>query len=193
MTQHSTVRISPDQDILQFTADYIAENYLQPTGRNSADFSNLVVLLPHTGVTQQFNDILYQLTESRFSAIIPPWSGTLREWIDRFTLNAHPDYEFIDEHARKLLFIEALQQHPALFKEENKWQVTHALLELFDELSLNQIDIIENSDQWRETLELAYGIDDRTIEYEHLNFESKIVYTLWHAWRQQLALSLIHI
>lgn len=185
MTPSSIVHVPPDQNILQFTADLIIEQHLDLDDR-AADLSHVSVLLPHSGLADPFMEVLFRLTESKFTALIPPWSGTLQEWTKRFTLSAQPDREYIDEHARRLLFIEALQQHPSLFKEENKWQVTQALLELFDELSLSQVDAFESADSLQRLLGRAYGIDDQDIGIEHLNFESKIVYTLWQAWRHQL-------
>jgi ATP-dependent helicase/nuclease subunit B len=168
------------QNILQYTADYLIETFAD----DAPDFSEFIVLLPHAQVTQAFNKTLCETVNDELPAIIPPWSGTLKAWAEKFSHNEHDDYSLINSYARQLLFIEALQQYPTLFKEENKWQVTQALLSLFDELSLNQINIFSSSEKWNEQLQQAYGLND---QHQHLLNESKLVHTLWFAWQQQLS------
>ena len=184
MPQPSAVTVPAFQNILHYTARFILEKFPERQG----DFSDLYVFLPATSsrVVQQFNTILCHSIKQDSPAIIPPWAGTLKSWAKQFCNNQHPDYTIVGEHSRQLLFIEALQQYPELFKEENQWQVTQALLSLFDELSLNQIDIFSSADEWQQRLEDAYGIEKQQSNFQHLHNESKIVYTLWHAWQQQL-------
>ena len=120
MTQQpAIIEIPAFQNILQYTAEHIFKNFADQT----PDFSNLFVLLPHAQTTAQFRAALFKSLNPDLSAIIPPWSGTLKSWAGQFSHNQNPDYEIIGEHSRQLLFIEALQQHPDLFKEENQWQV----------------------------------------------------------------------
>ena len=180
MTQPSIIEVPAYQNILQYTADFIFETFAD----DAPDFSNLYVLLPHAQITPQFNTTLCYSTNPELPAIIPPWAGTLKSWAKQFSHNDHNDYSIISEYARQLLFVEALQQYPDLFKEENKWQVTQALLSLFDELSLNQVDIFTSPEDWHEQLQQAYGLSK---QHQHLINESKLVHTLWFAWREQLA------
>jgi len=177
----SIIEVPADSNILRYTAEFIFKQFAEL----GPDYSDLFVLLPHSQVTQQFNEALCLTLSAQQAAIIPPWSGTLKNWAQQFSRNHHADFQIVSEHARKLLFIEALQQHPDLFKEENKWQVTQSLLQLFDELSLNQKDLFASAEDWQNRLQQAYGIEDH--DFEHLLFESKLVYTLWHAWQQQLS------
>ncbi|GMR01614.1 MAG: hypothetical protein BMS9Abin19_1020 [Gammaproteobacteria bacterium] len=180
MAQISTIEVPAHRNILQYTAEFIFEKFSDEL----PDLSNLFVLLPHSQVTQQFNESLSLNLAPESPAIIPPWAGTLRSWTQQYSSNHYADFQVINEHARQLLFIEALQQHPGLFKEENKWQVTQALLNFFDELSLNQKNIFTSAESWQHQLKQAYGNEDQ--DFEHLQHESKLVYTLWHAWQQQL-------
>jgi len=180
VTSSSIIEVPAYQNILQNTANFIFDTF----GNQHADFSELIVLLPHSKVTQQFNEALCRSLTAEHPAIIPPWAGTLKAWTKYFVANEHPDYPIINQHSRQLLFIEALQQHPDLFKEENQWQVTQALLSLFDELTLNQKNIFSSPEQWQLRLQQAYGIDT---QHQHLLSESNLVYTLWHAWQQQLS------
>ncbi len=189
MTQSSTTVVQPDQNILQFAAEFIINKF---SGNNysvqAPDFSKLFVLLPHAQVIQPFNEALCRSLGPNLPAIIPPWADTLKAWTKDFVCIPQPaindSWQIISEQTRQLLFIEALQQHPDLFKEENQWQVTQALLSLFDELSLNQQDIFSSPEQLQQQLQQAYGIED---QHEHLLYESKLVYTLWHAWQKQLS------
>ncbi|HHJ36205.1 MAG TPA: hypothetical protein ENJ87_10615, partial [Gammaproteobacteria bacterium] len=174
------IEVPAHRNILQYTAEHI----LNTSGDASPDFSDLSVLLPHSHASEQFNLALSRSLDSSTSAIIPPWSGTLKSWVKQFVDNEHPDHQIISEQSRQLLFIEALQLHPGLFKEENKWQVTQALLGLFDELSLNQQNLFASEEEWQLQLQQAYGIEH---PHEHLLYESKLVHTLWHAWKKQLS------
>ncbi len=183
MTQRFIIEVPAFQNILQYTADFIFEKFTA----QAPDFSDIFVFLPHSQVTQQFNTILCHSTGPGLPAIIPPWAGTLKAWTKQFSCNEHVDYPVISEYSRQLLFVEALQLHPELFKEENQWQVTQALLSLFDELSLNQLNFFTSPEDWQQQLQQAYGIrKQHQPEFQHLLNESKLVYTLWHAWQQQL-------
>ena len=174
------IEVPAFQNILQYTTSYILDNF----SNHAPDYSNLYVLLPHSQVTQQFNETLCRSLTPELPAIIPPWTGTLKAWSQQFVANKHPENQIIGEYSRQLLFIEAIQQHPDLFKEENKWQVTQALFSLFDELSLNQKNIFTSPEKWQQQLQRAYGIEQ---QHQHLLNESNLVYTLWHAWQQQLS------
>ncbi len=194
MSRANVIEIPAGQNILQYTVDFIFKKYgQQSTEPNTAihapDFSNLFILLPHAQVAQQFNETLCHSLDTDNSVIIPPWSGTLRTWCKQFSHNHHPEYQLIGEHARQLLFVEALQQHPDLFKEENQWQITQTLLKLFDELNLNQASLLGTAEDLQQQLMQAYGAED---EFQHLLYESKLVYTLWHAWQQQLDASSLY-
>ncbi len=183
MNSSPVIEVPAHKNILRYSAEFIIEQF----GEQLPDFSNLYVLLPHAQTTQQFNQALYRQLDSNVAAIIPPWSGTLRSWANVFSDNEHPDHPIISEQARQLLFIEALQQHPDLFKEENKWQVTQALLKFFDDLSLNQNNLFTSAEEWDSKLHQAYGIEKKNFQFESLQHESKLVYTLWHAWQEQLS------
>lgn len=188
MTTQSTIKVPPYENILQLSAELIfkncTSNSLDITLSDEAlNLSSHFVLLPSSQAVEQFIPTLYASLPANISAIIPPWSGTLKNWAKSFITNPKPDNQIITNHARQLLFIEALQQHSALFKEENQWQVAQALLDLFDDLHLNQQHLFTSAEEWQDQLQQAYGLDDKN---QHLLYESKLVYTLWHAWQQQL-------
>ena len=191
---HPYIQVPAYRNILQYTTEFIFKKFSDgsldsasslsrsATDLSSLDLSSLFILLPSSQAVEQFNPTLYNAIPANTSAIIPPWSGTLKNWATTFATNPKPG-EIIGNHARQLLFIEALQQHPTLFKEENQWQVAQALLDLFDDLNLNQKQLFNSAEEWQEQLQHAYGLEE---QHEHLLYESKLVFTLWHAWQQQL-------
>ena len=192
MSTQPIIDVPIDDNILQSTAEFVFKHCIDSGTNHSPDItlssealnlSSYFVLLPSPQAVEQFIPALYASIPTKISAIIPPWSGTLKNWAKNFTVNPEPNNQIITNHARQLLFIEALQRHPALFKEENQWQVAQALLDLFDDLSLNQQQLFTSAEEWQDQLQQAYGLDDKN---QHLLHESKLVHTLWHAWQQQL-------
>jgi ATP-dependent helicase/nuclease subunit B len=183
--------LEPNDSILKLAAAYT----LQQFADQLPDLSQLVILLPGSDTAYQFDLSLGQALNAP-QAIIPPWTGTLRQWFQQHVPPVHPEYALINDYARQCLFVDALQDYPDLFKEQNQWQVTQSLLSLFNELSLSQCKIFEQKSRLDDVLHQAYGLAPDTESnsspesspgtYEHLNQESKLVYTLWHAWRQQL-------
>jgi ATP-dependent helicase/nuclease subunit B len=169
----------------------IASLLLQQYSDQLPDLSGLVVLLSGADAAHQFDlDLGHALADNQ--AIVPPWTGTLSGWVEQFILPEHPDYPIINEYARQCLFVDALQDYPGLFKEQNQWQVTQSLLSLFDELSLSQCTIMSDQHRFEQTLQQAYtasSVGNDPVSLEHMNMESKLVYTLWHAWQKQLELN----
>jgi ATP-dependent helicase/nuclease subunit B len=148
------------------------------------NLNSIAVFLPNNSASQNFRaQLLSQLPASCNHAVIPPWTGTLNEWINEFIQLPESSLTVISEQTRRLMMIEALQQYPSLFKQENKWQVTLALLKLFDELNLHNATVSKSADDWLDSVQRAYGIDH---QHEHLQQEASLVHTLWHAWHDQL-------
>ena len=188
MPTQPTIVVPVYENILQSTAEFVFKYCTNGSpdtdlSDEALNLSSCFILLPSSQAVEQFIPALYASIPAEISAIIPPWSGTLKNWAKSFIVNPEPDNQIITNHARQLLFIEALQQHSELFKEENQWQVSQALLDLFDDLQLNQQQLFTSAEEWQEQLQQAYGLEDKN---QHLLYESKLVYTLWHAWQQQL-------
>jgi len=146
--------------------------------------NSVAIFLPNSGAAQDIRqELLQQIKNTRYNAIIPPWIGTLKEWISENIHLADSSRSVISEQARSLMFIEALKQHPSLFNDENKWQVSLSLLKLFDELNLHHASICKSGDEWLNTVQQAYDIEHA---HPQLQQEAHLVHTLWHAWHQQL-------
>jgi ATP-dependent helicase/nuclease subunit B len=174
------LRIAPSDPLIVRSAERI----LQDQAEALPNLSQIVVLLPSEGASSDLRSaLLQQLEIQNISALIPPWCGTLPAWLAQ---QHRPSGHLLSEHSRRLLFIEALEQHSRLFREENKWQVTIALLTLFDELNLEQIQLAADISDWENALQLSYGLQT---PHPHLQQEAALVHTLWHAWHQQLEAS----
>ena len=148
------------------------------------DLSGLCIITPHQNLSGYCRSRLLNRLPAGQTAVMPPYIGTLRQWVsDTITLPGE-DVSVLSEQARRLLLVEALSEHPGHFKQENKWQVGGALLRLFDELTLNQVDALDQSrDQWQQTLATAYACGSANA---HLQQEAELVQDLWRAWQQQL-------
>lgn len=183
MAPESFIEVPASENILHFTADFTLNNFAELV----PDLSSICVILPHTRACKQFQHALLQSLTDAQPAIIPPWCGTLGDWVQQFTDSAFPERDIVSQASRQLLFIDALQQYPDLFREDNQWQVATALLSLFDDLNLSQHNFFQSQEELSAHLKTNYGItDEHAIDLEHLNLESKLVFTLWQAWKLQL-------
>lgn len=151
------------------------------------DLSSICIFTPTRNLSPHFRKCILDRLPASQSAVIPPFIGTLRHWVSDNIPLPDPAINILSDQARQLLFVEALAENPALFKDENKWQVSTALLRLFDELALSEVNALEQtSDAWIATLGEAYDCEHSN---PHLQHEAALVYTLWHAWQQQLKAS----
>lgn len=180
MTLSADILLAEYEDIVERTVQHLLETHQEKL----PDLSSVCIFTPTRNLSSPFRKCILHRLPQPWTAVIPPYVGTLRQWIDDNILLPDADVNLLSGQARQLLFVEALAQHPALFKEENKWQVSTAMLGLFDELALNEISVLElTTDDWMKTLEQAYGCANPNT---HLQQEARLIYTLWHAWQQQL-------
>ena len=153
------------------------------------DLSRLTVFVPGSQLPTRFRRcLLDQLQAAGHGAVIPPWLGTFEQWINENIPLPDAGRTVITEQARCLLFIDALNEHPGLFSGGNQWQLTRALLSLFDELALNDVSTVEASSvEWQQCIASAYrSSEQETLSHRHLQKEAEIVHTLWRAWREEL-------
>lgn len=177
MPLSADIRIAPGENLIVRGVEQLLQNHAEQL----PDLSHIVVLLPGPSACPEFRqELLHQLKQRNHHSVIPPTTDTLQHWVEHH----YPARgQRLSEHSRRLLFVEALEQHSQLFREENKWQVTTALLKLFDELNLQQIQLDTTIDDWEKTVQLSYGLHTSHL---HLHQEAALVHTLWHAWHQQL-------
>lgn len=163
--------------------DNAVGSLLETFGSSLPDLQAIAVFLPENSLGIDFRQQLLGKLPRNKKAVLPPWTGTLRDWVHQCTLADDTRYTTISNHTRQIMLIDALEQYPALFKKENKWQVALALLKLFDEINLTQTSILESPEDWLRCVQQAYKINS---PHAQLQQEATIIHTLWHAWNTQL-------
>ncbi len=162
-------------------SQFIAEKF----SSQLPDLSQLVILVPAPDLIYTLRDtLLDELKQQQHHAFIGGEIYPLKKWVEQHINLNGEDVSFINNHCRQLIILQALQQYPAQFKDENLWLVAASLMQLFDELTTHHLHIDElNEREWLEKIQQLYGVDS---DSEHLTGEARLIYTLWQAWKQQL-------
>ena len=143
----------------------------------------VVVLLPDMEAAAQLRRLLLQqAAELGFSALLGPRITTLNGWLNE--LPSPPGHEVVNDYQRVLILVEALREHRTLFGDGNLWALADSLLKLFDELTLNQVNLPDDLSQFTARVASGYGLEGN--HPSTLDREARLVHTLWHAWHQQL-------
>ncbi len=183
MSLSADILVADHEDIVKQTT----LSLLQTQQDKLPDLSSVCIITPHQNLSTHCRQCLLDELPRKHTAVIPPFVGTLKHWISENIDLPDTDINILSDQARQLLFVEALAENPGLFKQENKWQVSAALLRLFDELALSELSVLDqNQEDWQSTLGKAYECDASN---QHLQQEAVLVQTLWQAWQQQLAAS----
>lgn len=150
------------------------------------DLTNLHILAPTPDLSYSLRNVLLShLQQQQVPAYIGATISPLKKWVETNIPLTNSDQHLINNHSRLLLILDALKQYPAHFQHENLWQVSSALLQLFDELNQQHISLKDlEADEWAEKLQSLYGLENIN---QHLNTEARLIYTLWQAWQTQLA------
>ena len=165
----------------QVISQYICESFQQQL----PDLSNLVIFVPAPDLIYTFRkSLLSELSANNKNAFIGAEITPIKKWIEQNIQLSDKNKFFINNHNRQLIILQALQDYPAHFKDENLWQVSASLLQFFDELTLNNLNLLNvDENEWIEKVQTLYGIQNKP---EHLSSEASLIYTLWNAWQQQL-------
>ena len=178
MSLKNTVTLVPyGEDILAVTARRIMAN-----AGALPDLTRTVVLLPDLQFAPRLRRLLLQQANIHgYGALLGPLINTPEQWL----CAQHSVEQQIPGCARReLILVEVLKQHPAVFEGSNPWQISTCLVSLFDELTLNRIDIPDDLPGFTARLQAAYGIEDHLPE--PLGMEARMVHQLWKAWHIQL-------
>lgn len=166
-------------DLLTAAARVILERW----SGHLPDLSRLSVILPQPLAAADLRRRLLQaLPADGPAALLGPRLLTLSDYLDERLTSPRPVWS---REAGLLALVEALRGHEALFGEEDTWRLAEHLLELFQELTLNRVELPPAAADFRQRLGHAYRIAGRTPQA--LEREADIVYRLWRAWHEQLA------
>ena len=178
MSQQAIQLIPYGQDPLQI----LARRLLRDHQHKLPNLSDVTVILAEAQAAPLLRSWLLELSDTKgFTALLGPRIVTLRDWIRPYFPS---DIQVCDPQAQLLILVEALSQHPALLKAANPWALAADLISLFDELTLNHIDLPDDLQDFMHQLQTAYGLHDSGITA--LGQEARLVHTLWHAWHDQL-------
>jgi ATP-dependent helicase/nuclease subunit B len=143
----------------------------------------VIVLLPDLAAAVRLRALLlHQAAALGVAALLGPRITTLRGW-----LNGQPatvEHAVVNDYQRMLMLVEALREHRGLFGDANLWALADSLLQLFDELTLNQVELPVDLPQFAARIAGGYGLAGS--HPAALDREARLVHTLWHAWHQQL-------
>lgn len=168
-------------NLQQVISEHIFTNFQQQL----PDLTQLVIFVPAPDLIYTFRKLLLShLASKQVNAIIGAEISPIKKWVETNIVPGNEQKTFINNHCRQLIILEALQTYPAHFENENLWQVSASLLQLFDELTLNDLNPSEmNETQWIDKIKQLYNTPTNP---EHLTNEARLVHTLWQAWQQQL-------
>lgn len=172
--------------LLPYSSDplqYLCEQIGLQHSQDLPDLSRLLVLIPGELARQRLGQSL--LATSEKGAMLAPKMMSLAQFVQDY---GHSDHPRIDSHARELLLVEALRQHPDLYGNSNPWLLAENLLQFFDELNHQQCTLPDEYPQFSQTLQQGYGLEAQHRQQlaPLLNREAELVYTLWQAWTDQL-------
>ncbi len=178
MTQQAIQLIPYGQDPLPILAKCLLTDHQH----NLPNLSDVTVILAEPQAAPLLRSWLLQLsTAEGVPALLGPRIVTLRDWVRPYFPT---DMPVCDPHTQLLILVEALGQHPALLKAANPWALATDLIGLFEELTLNHIDLPADLEDFTRQLQTAYGLHNS--EISALGQEARLVHTLWHAWHSQL-------
>lgn len=178
MSSSTITLLSYQEDILQQLASTIIHEH----SGTLPDIQHVVVLLPEPLHAPRLRQLLLQQARSKnVHALLGPHILTLKDWLNKIPMHG---LNIISDYSRELMLVDALREQPSLFGHGNPWAIADNLLVLFDELTLNQIGLPDNLEDFRMRLMEAYEVDDAGMAA--LNMEARLVHTLWHAWHEQM-------
>ena len=147
-----------------------AQRILEELGESLPDLSVATVLLPHLHAAGPLAAALAR--RSGLAVLIPPRFATLADWADAAPLETG----VIPHCQRQNLVYQALKDR-GWFAEADLWPLTRQLLALFDELTLNRVDLPEDLPAFTTELARAY----RAGVTQPMQFEARLIHELWFA------------
>lgn len=146
------------------------------------DLSRHVVLLPQAHAGARLRSLLLRvLAQHGHPALLPPFIGTLAQWL---AASARP-VPALSERQREAMLMVALAGHPHLHSQPVRWPFIDSLLRLFDDLNRAKTNAVADETELRSLLARGYGTERKTLA--PLSQESRLVHGLWQAWREHLA------
>jgi ATP-dependent helicase/nuclease subunit B len=179
LTEKQIIRIGSDQNVLQRAARHMC----RLCAGQLPDLSDIVVLMPGLQAAALLQAAIQNEAYQRHGcqALLLPRVTNLQQFAAAHSNPA--EQRVISEDERLLILVDELRHHPLLYGSGSPWLLAENLLQLFDELILNQVDLPESGEQFITLLASAYQVSTDT---PALQREARLVLTLWQAWQKQL-------
>ena len=160
---------------------HFARLILERHAQQLPDLSQVIILIPDLLIARRIRQRISRAAQEKgFSALLGPTINTLRTWVE----NTIPiNTPVMSVQARELMLIESLYQHSALFGESNPWYLASSLISLFDEMTLQHVDLPASLDDFIDGLDKSYGLN--SVAISAFTREATLIHTLWHAWHKQ--------
>jgi ATP-dependent helicase/nuclease subunit B len=127
------------------------------------------------------SELLKQSEELGFQALLGPRVERLDRWLQRVTPTGRT---VLKRPAQELVLAEALRAANPIYVNTDPWLLSDQLLTLFDELTRHEVDVSCDAESFQARLATGYSIAHQSVPLQQ---EAGLLYTLWRAWREQLA------
>jgi len=165
------------QPALPFIAEQIISNVAE-----CPDLTRVHIISSGSRLTPGLRHALLDAAQQhQHPAILGPCFYTLDQWLQPFI---PVELDICDDQIRLLILVEALLAAPSLLKQANPWALADNLLQLFDELTLNQIEIAPDIATFNQQLIKWYETGQHN--FSGLQQEAELVHQLWFAWHEQI-------
>ncbi len=165
--------------------DTVAQQIITQQKESLPELTNTIVFTGQANIASELRfKLLSYARQNNVQALLGPQIIPMQQWLQAYQPH---NIKVVNSTTQELVLVEALLQHQNIFESANPWVYAHGLLELFHELTANKIQLPQNEQDFIKQISEAYGIDKNgTINIEALSREAHFIYTLWHAWHQQL-------
>jgi ATP-dependent helicase/nuclease subunit B len=178
LAENQIIQIGSGPDALHHAARHICER----CAGQLPDLSDAAILTPLLQAgSELLADIQAQAMQQGFQALLLPRVMTLQQFAALHV--SPPPQRVVPESERLLILVDELRNHPTLYGSGSPWLLAENLLQLFDELVLNQLELPQSTEGFIEQLAQAYRVPAQNLSLQR---EARLVQTLWQAWHAQL-------
>ncbi len=164
--------------------DSVAQQIIAQQKENLPQLTNTIVFTAQANIASELRyKLLNYARQHNVQALLGPQIISIQQWLQFFQPTT---IKVVNSTIQELILVEALRKYPDMPGAANPWVYARTLLDLFHELTANKIPLPNNAQDFINQISLAYGLDDKATTIEALGREAHFVYTLWHAWHNQL-------
>jgi len=165
--------LSPLDDVARFVIEHATQ---------LPDLNDTTLVLAEPRAAPALRRALLDAAQARgIQALLGVKILSFEQWLAPFVPDA---IRVCTQQERLLILVDALFERPTLLGQANAWTLADSLLDLFDELSLNHIQLDSTAEAFSEQLAQWYALSQADLS--GLQHEARLVHNLWQAWHAQL-------